>query len=127
MGSSARQRFHCLDVASDVDRLVSGGSAEHRVTFRSYAIKQLTVGLTSECSQRVLEYGAGASWSPPGVLIPAAGIGRRRRSEWTFRTTLLATAAEPRDREQLLISAWRQLLDAPVERFNSFPVTVDVA
>jgi hypothetical protein len=126
---SSRQikSFYCLDIISEVGQLKAGAGAEHRLSVRSYAIKQVEVRLTSECKKDVLEYKNGKTWKPKGMSLPPAGIGRRKQSADHVENELLAGTAKTGQREALEISAWRHLLQGSIEAFPPFPVHVDVS
>jgi hypothetical protein len=120
-------QFHYLDVESDVANVAAGGSTPHTVKFRSYAVKDVTVGFTSDCATRLLRYRTGPQWSPPPVTLQAVGIGGPKYREWSFDEDLHAPASTRSGQsEQLAIDAWRQAHQAPVERFVRFHDRADV-
>jgi hypothetical protein len=125
MNRTARS-YYCLDINSEIGPLSAGASAAHRLSFRSYAIKQIQITVSSECKNGFLRYQGGAKWQPGSFRLPAAGIGRGK-STHRVETNLTAVAKSSGQRAELEISAKRELPRAPIEALRSFPVHVDIS
>jgi hypothetical protein len=122
-----------LDVDSEIDRNVCAfnpdTAADHKVTFRNLAVKDIDVGFTSRCPNGSVQYPGGYDWTPPYVFLAAADL--HSHPSFTFVAKLSVPGSVPQQSlpqtEQIRLSPWRRKRPAgPMESFGPLPIGVSI-